>query len=83
MIHYVLNLLKSRTIIALGHLVMSCDQTLYVKLINILLEELENPQVQNQHSTPAETASNIRTYIQVRIRSFLHVLSKGTYLYWK
>ena len=45
-----------RTIIALGHLVMSCDQTLYVKLINILMEELENPQGQTQ---------NIRTYIQV------------------
>ena len=45
-----------RTIIALGHLVMSCDQTLYVKLINILMEELENPQGQTQ---------DIRTYIQV------------------
>ena len=43
---------------------MSCDQTLYVKLLNILLEELENPQGKNQHSTPAEMASNIRTYIQ-------------------
>ena len=35
---------------------MSCDQTLYVKLINILMDELENPQGQTQ---------NIRTYIQV------------------
>jgi cullin-associated NEDD8-dissociated protein 1 len=43
---------------------MSCDQTLYVKLINILLEELENPQGQHQHTTSGETASNIRTYIQ-------------------
>ena len=56
----------SRTIIALGHLVLSCDQTLYVKLINILMEELENSHGHNQHSTPSETASNIRTYIQVR-----------------
>ena len=35
---------------------MSCDHTLYVKLINILMDELENPQGQTQ---------NIRTYIQV------------------
>jgi len=46
---------RKRTIIALGYLVMSCDHTLYVKLINILMDELENPQGQTQ---------NIRTYIQ-------------------
>lgn len=46
---------RKRSIIALGHLVMSCDQTLYLKLINMLLEELSN----NSSNT-----QNTRTYIQ-------------------
>ena len=45
---------RKRSIIALGHLVMSCDQTLYLKLINMLLEELSKGQ----------NAQNTRTYIQ-------------------
>ena len=31
---------RKRAIICLGHLVLSCDQALYIKLINMLLEEL-------------------------------------------
>ena len=46
---------RKRSIIALGHLVMSCDQTLYLKLINMLLEELSKGQSPQQ---------NTRTYIQ-------------------
>lgn len=45
---------RKRSIIALGHLVMSCDQTLYLKLINMLLDELSKNQ----------GAQNTRTYIQ-------------------
>ena len=50
---------RKRSIIALGHLVMSCDQTLYLKLINDLLDNLA---VSNGggHSN-----QNTRTYIQV------------------
>ena len=45
---------RKRSIIALGHLVMSCDQILYLKLINMLLDELNKGQ----------GAQNTRTYIQ-------------------
>ena len=45
---------RKRAIICLGHLFMSCDQTLYNKLINILMEEL---------SKTSSTATT-RTYIQ-------------------
>ena len=30
---------RKRAIICLGHLVMSCDQTLYIRLINMLMVE--------------------------------------------
>jgi len=45
---------RKRSIIALGHLVMSCDQTLYIKLINLLTEEL----------VKSKNTSTTRTYIQ-------------------
>jgi len=45
---------RKRAIICLGHLVMSCDQTLYIKLINMLMEDLSK----------SNTTSNTRTYIQ-------------------
>jgi len=45
---------RKRAIICLGHLVMSCDQTLYIKLINMLLEELAK----------SGNTSSTRTYIQ-------------------
>jgi len=45
---------RKRAIICLGFLVMSCDQILYIKLINMLLEEL----------TKAGSISLTRTYIQ-------------------
>jgi len=45
---------RKRAILCLGHLVMSCDQTLYIKLINMLLEELAK----------AGNTSSTRTYIQ-------------------
>lgn len=51
---------RKRSIIALGHLVMSCDQALYVKLINMLLEELAASEGQQD----AAAAMNTRTYIQ-------------------
>ena len=64
--HIIFILSKSRTIIALGHLVMSCDLTLYTKLINILMEELENEQQGNTAATVSDRRwLNIRTYIQV------------------
>jgi len=49
---------RKRSIIALGHLVMSCDQILYLKLINYLLDELGTSNG-GGHST-----QNTRTYIQ-------------------
>jgi len=49
---------RKRSIIALGHLVMSCDQTLYLTLINKLLAELATSNG-GGHST-----QNTRTYIQ-------------------
>ena len=49
---------RKRSIIALGHLVMSCDQTLYLKLINMLLDELSNA------NGGSQCAQNTRTYIQ-------------------
>ena len=45
---------RKRAIICLGHLVMSCDQTLYIKLINMLMEELGR----------SDNLSTTRTYIQ-------------------
>jgi len=45
---------RKRAILCLGHLVMSCDQTLYIKLINMLLEELAK----------SGSTSSTRTYIQ-------------------
>jgi len=45
---------RKRAIICLGHLVMSCDQTLYIKLINMLMEELSK----------TNNTSTTRTYIQ-------------------
>ncbi|XP_040569539.1 cullin-associated NEDD8-dissociated protein 1 [Lepeophtheirus salmonis] len=45
---------RKRSVIALGHLVMSCDQALYTKLINLLLTELEG----------STSTLNKRTYIQ-------------------
>jgi len=45
---------RKRAILCLGHLVMSCDQTLYIKLINMLMEELSK----------SNTTNNTRTYIQ-------------------
>ena len=45
---------RKRAILCLGHLVMSCDQTLYIKLINMLLEELAK----------SGNTSSTRTYIQ-------------------
>ena len=52
---------RKRSIIALGHLVMSCDQPLYLQLIDILLNELATSNG-GGHST-----QNTRTYIQVRL----------------
>ena len=46
--------MRKRAILCLGHLVMSCDQTLYIKLINMLLEELAK----------SGNTSSTRTYIQ-------------------
>ena len=45
--------MRKRAIICLGHLVMSCDQTLYIKLINMIMEELGKADM-----------STTRTYIQ-------------------
>jgi len=45
---------RKRAILCLGHLVMSCDQTLYMKLINMLLDELAK----------SGNTSSTRTYIQ-------------------
>lgn len=45
---------RKRAIICLGYLVMSCDQILYIKLINMLMEELGN----------SHNNFNTRTYIQ-------------------
>ena len=45
-----------RTIVALGHLVVTCDQTLYVKLIDMLLKELA--------SNAGSNTLNTRTTIQ-------------------
>ena len=45
---------RKRAILCLGHLVMSCDQTLYIKLINMLLDELAK----------SGSTSSTRTYIQ-------------------
>ena len=50
---------RKRSIIALGHLVMSCDQTLYLKLINMLLDELATS------NGGGQCTQNTRTYIQV------------------
>ena len=49
---------RKRSITALGHLVMSCDQTLYLKLINMLLDELATS------NGGGHSAQNTRTYIQ-------------------
>ena len=49
-----------RSIIALGHLVMSCDQTLYIKLMSFLMEEL---------AKSGGSTQNTRTYIQVIIQT--------------
>ena len=48
---------RKRTIIALGHLVLTCDLVHYAKLINTLLKELTASKGNNL---------NARTYIQVR-----------------
>jgi len=45
---------RKRAIICLGHLVLSCDQALYIKLINMLLEELSQ----------SSATSTTRTFIQ-------------------
>ena len=45
---------RKRAIICLGHLVLSCDQALYIKLINMLLEELSQ----------SGATSTTRTFIQ-------------------
>jgi len=45
---------RKRAIICLGHLVMSCDQILYIKLISMLMEEL----------SLSSSTSLSRTYIQ-------------------
>jgi len=45
---------RKRAIICLGHLVLSCDQALYTKLVTMLLEELAGSQ----------DLSTTRTYIQ-------------------
>ena len=62
---------RKRSIIALGHLVMSCDQILYLKLINYLLDELGTSNG-GGHST-----QNTRTYIQVRIKSKMNFWNFG------
>ncbi len=50
-----------RAIIALAHLVMTCDQTLYIKLIDALLLEL----VSSSSTTESSTSTlNVRTHIQ-------------------
>ena len=51
---------RKRSIIALGHLVMSCDQTLYLKLINMLLNELPT----SSNGSGGQCTQNTRTYIQ-------------------
>ena len=56
-----------RTIIALGHLVLTCDQAHYAKLINTLLKELAASKGNNL---------NARTYIQVRNSKFIRVSFK-------
>jgi len=45
---------RKRAIICMGHLVMSCDQVLYMKLVNMLFDEL----------TKSTSTSSTRTYIQ-------------------
>ena len=56
---------RKRTILALGHLVMTCDQGLYVKLIDSLLAELAESSGQIQVSNGNSNANlNSRTYIQ-------------------
>lgn len=45
---------RKRSIIAIGHLVMSCNNTLFIKLIDFLLDELSKN----------TTTSTTRTYIQ-------------------
>ena len=51
--------------------VMSCDQILYLKLINYLLDELGTSNG-GGHST-----QNTRTYIQVRIKSKMNSWNFG------
>lgn len=50
-----------RTIIALGHLVMTCDQTLYIKLIESLMAELNSS---TSTASSNNTTLNMRTHIQ-------------------
>lgn len=52
-----------RTIIALSHLVLTCDQAMYVKLMDSLLHELHLAIESQETSTPADH-QNTRTMIQ-------------------
>ena len=52
-----------RTILALGHLVMTCDQVLYIKLIDSLMAELENSSTNGANGVNDNNV-NSRTYIQ-------------------
>ena len=55
---------RKRAIIALSHLVMTCDQSLYVKLIDYLLHDLSDPAAVATNATASNGIQNTRTYIQ-------------------
>ena len=58
---------RKRTIIALSHLVLTCDQGLYVKLLDYLLQELSDPAAAaaaNGNNSSAAGVQNTRTNIQ-------------------
>jgi len=53
---------RKRSILALGHLVVSCDQALYVKVMDMLLDDLAK--IEGQGQTDSAATLNTRTYIQ-------------------
>jgi len=53
---------RKRAILALGYLVMTCDQNLYAKLVDVLLSDLR--QQQQQGDTSGQAVLNASTLIQ-------------------
>ena len=63
---------RKRTILALGHLVVSCDAAIYAKIMDSLLEDLAKTEQAQQDSSALLNTRCVRSLASVHSKGFFY-----------